>query len=71
MAFEQLKEKLKAEGLFDPAASANSRFAEKDRDRHLAHRRAVVDILRTLERRFAKLHVLIYPARRPGRRGRR
>ena len=67
LAFEQLKKKLAAEGLFDP-----------DRKRPLPRlpRRigivtsprgaAIADILRILERRFDGLHLLLYPARVQG-----
>ncbi len=67
LAFEQLKEKLKAEGLFD-----------LERKKKLPLRpqmigivtsptgAAIRDILRTLERRRAKLHILIYPAKVQG-----
>jgi exodeoxyribonuclease VII large subunit len=39
LAFEQLKERLKAEGLFDAAASARCPLSPHRRHRHLAHRR--------------------------------
>jgi exodeoxyribonuclease VII large subunit len=67
LRFEQLKEKLKAEGLF-----------EESRKRKLPLRprtigvvtsptgAAIRDILRVLERRYAKLHIVIYPARVQG-----
>ncbi|MBN2206083.1 MAG: exodeoxyribonuclease VII large subunit [Candidatus Aminicenantes bacterium] len=67
LAFEQLKEKLRAEGLFDPA-----------RKRPLPLRPAGIgivtsptgaalrDILRVLDRRHARLGILIYPARVQG-----
>ena len=67
LAFEQLKAKLKAEGLF-----------EESRKRKLPLRpqtigvvtsptgAAIRDILRILERRYARLHVVIYPARVQG-----
>jgi exodeoxyribonuclease VII large subunit len=67
LAFEQLKAKLKAEGLFEEA-----------RKRKLPLRpttigvvtsptgAAIRDILRILERRYARLHVVIYPARVQG-----
>ena len=67
MAFEQLKEKLKAEGLFDPARKRKLPLLPKKIGIVTSPTgAAVVDILRTLERRFAKLHVLIYPARVQG-----
>lgn len=67
LAFEQLKEKLRAEGLFDAA-----------RKRPLPLRPATIgvvtsaagaalrDILRVLDRRNARLGILIYPARVQG-----
>ncbi|MCX6573677.1 MAG: exodeoxyribonuclease VII large subunit, partial [Candidatus Aminicenantes bacterium] len=67
LAFEQLKEKLKAEGLFDPARKRKLPLLPKTIGVVTSPTgAAVVDILRTLERRFAKLHVLIYPARVQG-----
>jgi exodeoxyribonuclease VII large subunit len=67
MAFEQLKEKLKAEGLFDPARKRKLPLLPRTIGVVTSPTgAAVVDILRTLERRFAKLHVLIYPARVQG-----
>ena len=67
LAFEQLKEKLKAEGLFD---------GKRKRQLPLRPRTigvvtsptgaAIRDILRILERRYAKLHVIICPARVQG-----
>jgi exodeoxyribonuclease VII large subunit len=67
LAFEQLKEKLRAEGLFDPA-----------RKRRIPLRPGTIgivtsptgaalrDILRVLDRRHARLGVLIHPARVQG-----
>jgi len=67
LAFEQLKEKLKAEGLFD-----------EKRKRQLPLRprtigvvtsptgAAIRDILRVLERRYAKLHIILFPAKVQG-----
>ncbi|MDD8026598.1 MAG: exodeoxyribonuclease VII large subunit [Acidobacteriota bacterium] len=67
MAFEQLKEKLKAEGLFDPARKRKLPLRPKRIGIVTSPTgAAVIDILRTLERRSAKLHVLIYPARVQG-----
>ena len=67
MAFEQLKEKLKAEGLFDPSRKRKLPLLPKKIGIVTSPTgAAVIDILRTLERRFAKLHVLIYPARVQG-----
>ena len=63
LAFEQLKEKLKAEGLFDPARKRKLPLRPKKIGVVTSPTgAAIVDILRTLERRSAKLHVLIYRA---------
>jgi len=62
LAFEQLKEKLKAEGLFDEARKKKLPLLPKKIGVVTSPRgAALVDILRTLERRFAKLRILIYP----------
>ncbi len=67
LAFEQLKEKLKAEGLFDPQRKKKLPLLPKKLGLVTSPRgAAIVDILRTLERRFARLHVLIYPAKVQG-----
>jgi exodeoxyribonuclease VII large subunit len=67
LAFEQLKEKLRSEGLFDPAHKKKLPLLPKTIGVVTSPRgAAIVDILRTLERRFAKLHILIYPARVQG-----
>jgi exodeoxyribonuclease VII large subunit len=67
LAFEQLKEKLRAEGLFDPARKKKLPLLPKKIGIVTSPRgAAIVDILRTLARRFAKLHILIYPARVQG-----
>jgi len=67
LAFEQLKEKLRAEGLFDPQHKKKLPLLPKKVGIVTSPRgAAIVDILRTLERRFARLHVLIYPARVQG-----
>jgi exodeoxyribonuclease VII large subunit len=67
LAFEQLKKRLDAEGLFDP-----------DRKKSLPmlpqcvglitspHGAAVRDIVRILQRRFPNLHVVLYPVRVQG-----
>ncbi len=67
LAFEQLKQKLVEEGLFD---------AEHKKDLPLLPQRigvitsptgaAIKDILRVIERRFANVHVLLYPVRVQG-----
>jgi len=67
LAFEQLKEKLRVEGLFDPGRKRKLPLLPKRIGVVTSPRgAAIVDIVRTLERRFAKLHVLIYPARVQG-----
>ncbi|MBU1487387.1 exodeoxyribonuclease VII large subunit, partial [bacterium] len=68
LAFEQLKEKLRVEGLFDPAHK---------RPIPLLPRRvgvitsptgaAIRDILNVSERRFANIRILLYPVRVQGR----
>ena len=67
LAFEQLKEKLKAEGLFDPARKRKLPLLPKRIGIVTSLKAAALtDILRTLERRGARLEVLIYPARVQG-----
>ena len=67
LAFEQLKEKLKAEGLFDPQRKKTLPLLPKKVGVVTSPSgAAIVDILRTLERRFARLHILIYPAKVQG-----
>ena len=67
LAFEQLKEKLRAEGLFDQARKRKLPLLPKRIGIVTSPKgAALVDILRTLERRFAKLEVLIYPAQVQG-----
>ncbi len=67
LAFEQLKEKLQKEGLFAaehkkglPALPQRLGIVTSPRGA------AIIDILHTLERRFARLHVLIYPVKVQG-----
>ncbi|MGQ9470966.1 MAG: exodeoxyribonuclease VII large subunit [Candidatus Aminicenantales bacterium] len=67
LAFEQLKEKLRAEGLFDPGHKKKLPLLPKKIGIVTSPRgAAVLDILRILERRFARLHVVIYPVRVQG-----
>jgi len=67
LAFEQLKEKLRAEGLFDPQHKKRLPLFPKKIGIVTSPRgAAIVDILRTLERRFARLHILIYPVKVQG-----
>jgi exodeoxyribonuclease VII large subunit len=67
LAFEQLKEKLSQEGLFDPA--------HKKPLPHLPQKIGIVtsptgaairDILQIIDRRFANVHILLYPVRVQG-----
>ena len=67
LAFEQLKEKLRAEGLFEPARKRTLPLLPQRIGIVTSPKgAALIDILRTLERRFARLEVLIYPARVQG-----
>ena len=67
LAFEQLKEKLRLEGLFDPGRKKKLPLRPRTIGVVTSPRgAAIVDILRTLERRYARLHVLIYPAKVQG-----
>jgi exodeoxyribonuclease VII large subunit len=67
LAFEQLKEKLNKEGLFAPEVKKKLPLFPKKVGVVTSPRgAAIVDIIRTLERRFAKLHILIYPVRVQG-----
>jgi exodeoxyribonuclease VII large subunit len=67
LAFEQLKEKLTQEGLFDPA--------HKKPLPHLPQKIGIItsptgaairDILQIIDRRFANVHILLYPVRVQG-----
>lgn len=67
LAFEQLKEKLKKEGLFDPKFKKKLPLLPKKVGVVTSPRgAAIVDIIRTLERRFAHLHILIFPVKVQG-----
>ena len=67
LAFEQLKEKLRAEGLFDPQHKKKLPLRPRTIGIVTSPRgAALVDILRILERRYARLHILIYPAKVQG-----
>ncbi len=67
LAFEQLKEKLKNEGLFDQEIKKKLPLLPKKVGIVTSPRgAAIIDIIRTLERRFAHLHILIYPAKVQG-----
>ncbi len=67
LAFEQLKEKLRAEGLFDPGRKKKLPLRPKTIGVVTSPTGAAVrDILHVLERRYAKLHILVYPAKVQG-----
>ncbi len=67
LAFEQLKEKLRAEGLFDEKRKRKLPLRPKTIGVVTSPTGAAIrDVLRVLERRYAKLHVVIYPARVQG-----
>jgi len=67
LAFEQLKEKLKKEGLFDPAHKKRLPLLPKKVGVVTSPRgAAIVDIVRTLGRRFSHLHIIIYPVKVQG-----
>lgn len=67
LAFEQLKERLKKEGLFDSRFKKRLPLLPKKVGLVTSPRgAAIVDILKTLERRFARLHILVYPVRVQG-----
>ncbi len=67
LAFEQLKKKLEEEGLFNPEKKKKIPLLPKKVGVITSPRgAAIVDILQTIERRFAKLHILIYPVRVQG-----
>ncbi|RPI97180.1 MAG: exodeoxyribonuclease VII large subunit, partial [Candidatus Aminicenantes bacterium] len=67
IAFEQLKEKLKAEGLFDERRKRKLPLRPRTIGVVTSPTGAAIrDVLRVLERRYAKLRVVIYPARVQG-----
>jgi len=67
LRFEQLKEKLKAEGLFDEARKRKLPLRPQTIGVVTSPTGAAIrDILRILERRYAKLRVVIYPVRVQG-----
>ncbi len=67
LAFEQLKEKLKKEGLFDVSLKKKLPLLPKKVGVVTSPRgAAIIDIIRTLNRRFARLHILIYPVKVQG-----
>ncbi|HSA97026.1 MAG TPA: exodeoxyribonuclease VII large subunit [Acidobacteriota bacterium] len=67
LAFEQLKEKLRAEGLFDEKRKRKLPLRPRTIGVVTSPTGAAIrDILRVLERRYAKLRIIIYPARVQG-----
>ena len=67
LAFEQLKKKLEAEGLFDPAHKIELPLLPKKIGVVTSPSGAAIrDILKVLSRRFANIHVILYPARVQG-----
>ena len=67
LAFEKLKARLDAEGLFDPAHKKSLPLLPRRIGIVTSPTGAAIrDILNVLERRFAGLHVIIYPARVQG-----
>jgi len=67
LAFEQLREKLKKEGLFDPSVKKKLPMLPKKVGIVTSPRgAAIIDIIKTLERRFAHLHIAIYPVKVQG-----
>jgi len=67
LAFEQLKAKLKAEGLFEDGRKKKLPLRPKTIGIVTSPTGAAIrDILRVLERRYTKLHIIIYPARVQG-----
>jgi exodeoxyribonuclease VII large subunit len=67
LAFEQLKEKLAVEGLFDPARKKPiPHLPQKIGIVTSATGAAIRDILRIIDRRFANVQILLYPVRVQG-----
>ena len=67
LAFEQLKEKLRAEGLFEAARKKPLPLRPRTIGIVTSPRgAAIADILRILERRYARLRIVIYPAKVQG-----
>jgi len=68
LAFEQLKEKLNKEGMFDPEKKKKLPLLPKVVGVVTSPKgAAIVDIIKTLERRYSRLHMIIYPARVQGK----
>ena len=67
LAFEQLKEKLSREGLFDPARKKPlPSLPQKIGIVTSPTGAAIRDILQIIDRRFANVHILLYPVRVQG-----
>jgi exodeoxyribonuclease VII large subunit len=67
LAFEKLKAKLEAEGLFDPARKKPLPLLPKRIGIVTSPSGAAIrDILNVIQRRFAHVHILLYPARVQG-----
>ncbi len=67
LAFEKLKAKLEAEGLFDPARKKPLPLLPKRIGIVTSPSGAAIrDILNVIQRRFAQVHILLYPARVQG-----
>jgi exodeoxyribonuclease VII large subunit len=67
LAFEQLKEKLSREGLFDPAHKKPlPPLPQKIGIVTSSTGAAIRDILQIIDRRFANVHILLYPVRVQG-----
>jgi exodeoxyribonuclease VII large subunit len=67
LAFEQLKEKLAREGLFDPAHKKPlPPLPQKIGIVTSSTGAAIRDILQIIDRRFANVHILLYPVRVQG-----
>jgi len=67
LAFEQLKIKLKEEGLFEPERKKPLPLLSKKVGIVTSPRGAAIsDIIRTLERRFGGTHIVIYPVKVQG-----
>jgi exodeoxyribonuclease VII large subunit len=67
LAFEQLKQRLQAEGLFDPARKRPlPRFPRKIGVVTSPSGAALRDILRVVGRRFGEIHIVVAPARVQG-----
>ncbi len=67
LAFEQLKKKLEAEGLFDPAHKKKLPLLPRKIGVVTSPSGAAIrDIIKVLTRRFANIHLILYPVRVQG-----